>query len=347
MTTRECYIIKRHIVIPVFVPHKGCPFECIFCNQKIISGQINDANESQIRKTIEATLSTSGDAFVEIAFYGGSFTGIPIEEQEWYLKIGYSYVKAGQVTQLRLSTRPDYISEEILDLLSKYGVKTIELGAQSLDEQVLVLSHRGHSIEAVTQAAKMIKARGFSLGIQTMIGLPEDSREKAIITANTVVKLAPEIVRIYPTLVIKNTYLQKMYLEGRYKPLTVEEAVGICAELLAIYQQNNINVIRIGLQPTESISNNGEVEAGPFHPAFRQLVESKLLLNRIIKYIEENNFETLHDIVIECNNRHLSNIIGQKRANIFFLKHKFNFNNVIVKVNNNIEYFQILKLQAF
>ncbi|QNU65381.1 radical SAM protein [Ruminiclostridium herbifermentans] len=344
MAIRECYIIKRHIVVPVFVPHKGCPFDCIFCNQKIISGQINDANEDEIRKSIEDTLSTSGDAFVEVAFYGGSFTGIPIEEQEWYLKIGYSYIKAGKVTQLRLSTRPDYINEEILDLLSKYGVKTIELGVQSLDEQVLALSHRGHNIEAVTKAAKMIKARGFSLGIQTMVGLPEDSKEKAINTANSVVKLVPDIVRIYPTLVIKNTYLQKMYLEEKYKPLTVEEAVEICAELLAIYQQNNINVIRIGLQPTENINDNGDVVAGPFHPAFRQLVESRLLLNKIEKYIEENNFAKLPGIVIECNERQLSNIIGQKRANISYLKNKFNFNNVIVKVNNDIEHFQILKL---
>ncbi len=229
-------------------------------------------------------------------------------------------------------------------MLVKYGVKTVELGAQSLDEQVLALSHRGHSIEAVIQAAKMIKARGLSLGIQTMVGLPEDSKEKAILTAHRVAKLAPDIVRIYPTLVIKNTYLQKMYSEGRYKPLTVEEAVDVCSELLAIYQENNINVIRIGLQPTESINNNGDVEAGPFHPAFRQLVESRLLLNRIIKHIAENHLENLSDIVIECNNRDISNVIGQKRANILYLKQKFSFNNVVVKINNDTDHFKILKL---
>lgn len=260
------------------------------------------------------------------------------------MKIGYSYVKTGQVKQMRLSTRPDYISEEILDLLVKYEVKTIELGSQSLDEQVLKCSHRGHSIEAVTKASKMIKSRGIALGIQTMIGLPEDSKEKAIITAQRVVELAPDIVRIYPTLVIKNTYLQKMYLEGTYKPLTIDEAVDICADLLAIYEKNNINVIRIGLQPTDSISENGEVEAGPFHPAFRQLVQSRLLLNKMIKYIKENRLENSSSIVIECNEREISNIIGQKKTNIISLKHKFDFSDIIVKANNNIKCFQILKL---
>lgn len=245
---------------------------------------------------------------------------------------------------MRLSTRPDYISEEILDLLSKYEVKTIELGAQSLDEQILKCCNRGHSVEAVAKAAKMIKARGFSLGIQTMIGLPGDSKEKAIITAQKVVELSPDIVRIYPTLVIKNTYLQKMYLDGIYKPLTVEEAVDICAELLDIYEKNNINVIRIGLQPTESISENGEVEAGPFHPAFRQLVKSRLLLNKMIKYINEHSLENSSGIIIECNQKEISNIIGQKKSNISFLKHKFNYEKIIVKTNNNTKYFQILKL---
>ncbi|HEY5586884.1 MAG TPA: radical SAM protein [Ruminiclostridium sp.] len=336
-------MIKKHIVIPIFVPHKGCPFDCIYCNQKIISGQLNEANEAEIRKTIEDHLKTCGDAFVEIGFYGGSFTGIPAKEQEWYLKIGYSYVKTGKVMQMRLSTRPDYITTEILDLLIKYGVKTIELGAQSLDDEVLRCSNRGHSIEVVTQAAQMIKDKGLSLGIQTMIGLPKDSKEKAIITAQRVVKMAPDMVRIYPTLVIKNTYLQKMYLDGRYQPLTIEEAVDICAELLAIYEDNNINVIRIGLQPTDSISETGEVEAGPFHPAFRQLVQSKLLLNKMIQYIKLNNLSDLTDIIIECKPQDISNIIGQKRINIFELKRAFNFKDITVKINDNILLFNILK----
>jgi histone acetyltransferase (RNA polymerase elongator complex component) len=242
---------------------------------------------------------------------------------------------------MRISTRPDYINEEILNLLSMYGVKTIELGAQSLDDEVLQASNRGHSIEAVKHAAKMIKNRGISLGIQTMIGLPGDSKEKALNTAKKVIEIAPDIVRIYPTLVIKNTYLQKMYLNGRYIPLTIDEAVDICAELLAMYEENSINVIRIGLQPTDNISETGDVEAGPFHPAFRQLVQSKLLLNKMIKYINLNNLDKVTDILIECNSKNVSDIIGQKRKNILALKKEFSFKNVIVKANNNIEPFII------
>lgn len=333
--------IKKHIVIPIFVPHKGCPFDCIFCNQKIISGQIEEVSEKEIRKTIEDHLKTSEESFVEIGFYGGSFTGIPKYEQERYLQIGYSYIEAGKVKQMRISTRPDYINNEILDLLEKYHVRIIELGAQSLDNEVLQCSNRGHSIETVVKAAKLIKSRGFQLGIQTMIGLPGDSREKAINTAQKVVEMQPNIVRIYPTLVIKNTYLLKMYLDGKYKPLSVEEAVDISAELLSIYDKNNINVIRIGLQPTDNISEQGEVVAGPFHPAFRQLVQSKLILNKIILDIQSKHLDDAKSIKISCNPREMSNIIGNRKSNIDYLKSKFNLEKITVKAEDYIDLFEI------
>ncbi len=334
-------MIKKHIVIPVFVPHKGCPFDCIFCNQKIISGQITEADENDIRKTIEDHLGTSGDAFVEIGFYGGSFTGIPMEEQKRYLEIGYSYIKAGKVNNLRLSTRPDYISTGILDLLQAYGVKTIELGAQSLDAAVLSCSNRGHNMESVLEASEMIKSRGISLGIQTMIGLPEDTREKALETAQKVIGIGPDIVRIYPTLVIKNTYLQKLYETGKYLPLTLEEAVDISAQLLQRYEDNNINVIRIGLQPTESISENGEVIAGPFHPAFRQLVQSRLIRNKLEKYFHEHKIYNFNEIIIECNTKNVSDIIGQKRENIILLKNNFNISRIKVVGNESVSSFNV------
>lgn len=336
------FAIKRHIVIPVFVPHKGCPFDCIFCNQKTISGQITDATETEIRKNIEDYLQTSCDAFVEIGFYGGSFTGIPKEEQEWYLKIGYSYIEAGRVNQLRLSTRPDYINKEILSLLSKYEVKTIELGAQSLDSDVLSCSNRGHDVLAVEKASLLIKSEGFNLGIQTMIGLPEDSRQKAIQTAKRVVTMAPDMVRIYPTLVIRDTFLQKLFESGKYSPLSLEEAVDISAELLEIYQENNINVIRIGLQPTDSISEKGEVVAGPFHPAFRQLTQSRLYRNKIARQLKENNIADLEQLTIECNPKEISNIVGQKKENITKLKADFSIKKIIVTPSSTVELFKII-----
>lgn len=327
---RECRKIKKHIVIPVFVPHKGCPFDCIFCNQKRISGQVKDATEAEIRRSIEEHLMTSQDAFIEIGFYGGSFTGISKEEQKWYLEIAYSYVKSGRVNELRLSTRPDYINDEILDFLAEYKVKTIELGAQSLDERVLHCSNRGHGMKVVEKASEMIKEKGFSLGIQTMIGLPEDTREKAVNTAKKVIEIAPDIVRIYPTLVIKDTYLQKLYETGKYTPLTLDEAVDLSAELLELYEENNINVIRIGLQPTESINENGDVVAGPFHPAFRQLVQSRLMRNRLEKYFRNNIIHHIEEVTIECNPRNISNIIGQKRENIHKLRAEFNIGSIKV-----------------
>lgn len=333
--------IKRHIVIPVFVPHKGCPFDCIYCNQKTISGQFREASEADIRKTIEEHLDTGGDAFVEIGFYGGSFTGISREEQKWYLEIGHSYIKAGRVKQLRLSTRPDYINTDILDFLSAYEVKTIELGAQSLDEQVLCNSNRGHDISAVFRASKLIKDRGFSLGIQTMLGLPGDTRQKALETAQKVIEMAPDLVRIYPTLVIRDTFLEKLYLAGKYSPLELEEAVDISAALLEMYEQKDINVIRIGLQPTESISRDGEVIAGPFHPAFRQLVQSRLMRNRLEQFFREKKLSNLKEVIIQCRSKNISNIIGQKRENLQKLMTDFNISSIKVIVNDNISEFNV------
>ena len=279
----------KHVVIPIFIPHKGCPYDCIFCNQKNISGQKEDVTESSMRSVIESHLNTvANDALIEIAFFGGSFTGIDRDEQIKFLKIASEYIDNGPVSSIRISTRPDYINDDILSYLKFYKVSTIELGVQSLDNDVLEKSSRGHSVEDVLKSSRNIKENGFVLGIQTMIGLPGDDFEKAIETAKKVVKLAPQIVRIYPTLVIKDTYLEKNYKMGLYSPLSTENAVDLCARLLDIYESNSINVIRVGLQPTDSICDGGDVIAGPFHPAFRQLVDSKRALNAIEKIIVEN-----------------------------------------------------------
>ncbi len=290
---------KKHMVIPIFIPHKGCPFDCIYCNQKSISGQIEEITEEKMRSIIESHLaSLNRDTYVEIGFYGGSFTGIKKELQIKYLSIAKEYVEDRKVKGIRLSTRPDYIDPEVLQILNDYHVKTIELGVQSLDDEVLLKSCRGHTSESVIKSSRMIKQTGMCLGIQTMIGLPGSSREKEVDTAKKVVALKPDILRIYPTLVIKGTYLEQQFIEGKYKPLELNQAVDICTELLEIYNEHDINVIRIGLQPTDNINENMDVIGGPFHPSFRQLVESRLIVKKIENYIREYELSQDSDIII-------------------------------------------------
>lgn len=321
----------KRVVIPIFIPHKGCPFDCIFCNQKKISGQTSEVTESSMRAIIESHLNTvSKEAFIEIAFFGGSFTGIDKEEQIKFLKIANDYIDNGPVRSIRLSTRPDYISDDILSYLKLYNVSIIELGVQSLDQEVLKKSNRGHSVADVLKSSKMIKDKGFTLGIQTMIGLPGDDFEKAVKTAKKVVELAPDIVRIYPTLVIKGTYLENLYNMGKYTPLEVENAVDLCAELLDIYESNNINVIRVGLQTTDSICDGGDIVAGPFHPAIRQLVDSRRALKDIEAVIRKNNYTKRRYLVILADKSDVSVIIGQKKSNIKYLKGKYGYEEVRV-----------------
>ncbi|MDP4180056.1 MAG: radical SAM protein [Bacillota bacterium] len=333
---------KKNIVIPVFIPHKGCPYDCIYCNQKLISGQVEEMTVEKMHKTVIDHLSTADiDSHIEIGFYGGSFTGIDVEKQILFLEAANLYFKQGKIHGIRLSTRPDYIDSDILKRLKKYNVNTIELGVQSLDNETLKISGRGHDSTRVYKACGLIKEFGIKLGIQTMIGLPGSDFQKDIKTAHEVVALNPDIVRIYPTLVVKNTYLEKMYLEGVYKPLSLEEAVEISAYLLNLYNENNIKVIRIGLQPTDNINENIDVVGGPFHPSFRQLVESKLLLTKIENYLKEYSLCKERGIIIYTGKKCISNIIGQRRENIEYLKGKYKFEQILVKCieDSKMEFF--------
>ena len=322
---------KNHFVIPIFVPHKGCPFDCIYCNQKRISGQVRETTEDIMRSTIEAYLSSIKDnSFVEIGFYGGSFTGIEKEEQLKLLKIANEYINSRKVQSIRLSTRPDYISTEILRYLKEYHVETIELGVQSLDDEVLRKSCRGHDVNDVITSSHLIRDNGFKLGIQTMIGLPGDNKLKDINTAKKVVELKPDIVRIYPTLVIKGTMLERMYYNKEYIPLTLDDAVDICAELIQIYEEHGIMVIRVGLQATENINEYSDVVAGPFHPALRQLAESRIFLKKINESIIRSRLGKEKRIIIRTASRYISSVIGQKRANLRYLKEKYAFEEIKV-----------------
>jgi len=329
--------MSRQYIIPIFVPHKGCPNDCIFCNQKSISGQTKPINKEEIVNTIETFLHSfkQEEKYIEIAFFGGSFTGIEMQEQEELLKIAYEYIKAGKVDSVRVSTRPDYIDKEKLLLLKKYGVKTIELGVQSTNDYILKKCKRGHTFEDVKKASRLIRRMGFTLGHQMMIGLPESNKLDEIRTAKDLAKLKPKIVRLYPVLVIKNTQLEKEYKAKKYEPISLIQAVETCKELFYYFNSKKITVIRMGLQNTDIISNpenlESEVVAGPYHEAFGQLVEDSIWYDIIVGKIKKFNTKVL-EIEIEANPENINNIIGHKKGNLNKFKDIY---DVDVKIKQN------------
>lgn len=320
----------RHINIPIFIPHMGCPNTCVFCDQRRISGTCDPVAASNIRETIEKYLSTSSsEDYLEIAFFGGSFTGIPRNQMMAYLDVAKEYLEKGVVSSIRLSTRPDYIDHEVLDILERYGVKIIELGVQSMDEDVLARSKRGHTGEDVVKAVQLIRDFGFEYGIQIMPGLPGDTLEKTLETANKVVELAPGQVRIYPAIVLKGTEMEKMYQEGSYTPLALEEAVRWCAVMVTMFREAGIRIIRIGLHYSELLED--AVVAGPFHPAFGEMVDARVILNRIMDVIEEDGLMSCSGIEIHTWKGALSKTLGHKRVNIKALKEKYGYTDIKVR----------------
>ena len=273
--------MKKHAIIPIFIPHLGCPCQCVFCNQQKITARTKAVSTDEVRETVERYLSTLADldpSEIEIAFYGGSFTAIPIDAQTAYLEVANEYIDQGRVSSLHISTRPDCIDEEILENLKRYNVSTIELGVQSFSDEVLRLSKRGHDSDTARKAARLIKKRGFKLGIQLMIGLPGDSLESCIYSARETAALSPELARLYPTLVIDGTELYDMYEDGSYEALSKEEALLRTKEMYKILHKAGINIMRVGLKSTDIIggSDLSAINGGTYHPAFRQLVEGEI-----------------------------------------------------------------------
>lgn len=319
------------LIIPVFVPHEGCPHDCCFCNQRTISGCGGAPSEAEVKTIIESYLDIMPNYHtVQVAFFGGSFTGIPVVQQERYLRTVQPYIRDGMVHSVRLSTRPDYIDCDVLDLLETYRVKTVELGAQSMDNAVLRLSGRGHTAADTERASALLRARGFELGLQTMTGLPGASEASDFKTAEKIIALHPDFVRIYPTIVIKGTPLHTMYERGAYRPASLEKTVALCAELMVKYQSMNIKVIRLGLQSSDSIRDGGEIAAGPYHPAFGQLVKSRLAYNRLLQIGEVCDGVFTAYVPRE----ELSDYIGQKRCNVTMLKERYGYQTVRIKPIN-------------
>lgn len=322
--------MPKHYIIPVFVPHFGCPHDCVFCNQKKITGLSTNVRAEEVENIILTHLEYfRKDSFIEVAFYGGSFTAIDLNTQKELLKIPYEYKKKGIIDEIRLSTRPDAIDDEILSNLKDYGVNTIELGVQSLDLEVLEQSDRGHSVDDVYNAVKLIRQYDFKLGLQMMLGLPGDSFQKSLRTCMDFINIDPDCVRIYPTLVIKDTYLERLCIEGIYKPLTLEEAVAQSTLFLILFYLKDIDVIRVGLQPTENIQLGKDVIAGPFHPAFRQLVEANIYKVLFDSYFSEHDIlKEKEELIIEAHRSKISLISGQHSVNTKYLKEKYRFSKI-------------------
>lgn len=329
--------MKKHYNIPIFISHFGCPNACVFCNQVKINGRETDVSIEDLKKIIEDYLKIlPRDSYKEVAFFGGTFTGISMEKQKEYLEGVKEYLDKGLVQGIRLSTRPDYINMEVLEQLKKYNVTTIELGVQSLDEKVLKKSARYYPIEQVYKASSLIKSYGINLGIQLMPGLPGSSYESDIESVKKVIKIAPENVRVYPTLIIKDTEMERMYKRGEYEVFTLEEAIKRCRKICSLLELNNINIIRVGLQPSEDLRHGGVSVEGAFHPAFRELVDGEIYFN-FLKNLEEIQGK----LEIEANEKLISKIVGIKKKNLKrFQKVKLVINNNLltseIKINNKI-----------
>ena len=331
--------MSEQYIIPIFVPHLGCPNDCTFCNQKSISGQTKQVTAKDVKQTIEDYLKSfkNENLHKEVAFFGGSFTGIEQEKQKELLEAAYEFIKTKQIQSIRISTRPDYIDKEKLQLLKKYGVKTIELGVQSTNDYILKKCRRGHTFEDVKRASKLIRRHGFILGHQMMIGLPESTKIDELNTAKDLAKLKPKIVRLYPVLVIKGTELEKEYQNGEYEPVPLSQAVERCKELYYFFTHKKITVIRMGLQNTDIISDpknaKSEVVAGPYHEAFGQLVEDSIWYDAILEKIKKFNVK-VKEIEIEINPENINNVVGHKKENIKKLKDLYDVDVKITQSKN-------------
>lgn len=331
--------MKKHKNIPIFIPHLGCPNDCVFCNQRSISGT-QDFDRSSVREQIDRALSTIAPGTeTQIAFFGGSFTGIDRGDMMYLLKIGKEYIDRGLVSSIRLSTRPDYISEEILDILEAHGVKSIELGIQSMSDRVLCACGRGHTAEASRVACRMIKERGFELVGQMMTSLPCSSEEDDRATAREICELGADGARIYPTMVFRHTPLEKMLTDGTYSSPSLEKSVGICTDVFDIFVQNGVDVIRIGLAESEGLHDPNGIAAGSYHPAMGELVIGEHYLRIMEKMISaRTELSSGGTIEVLCAQGEVSKIAGQNSRNKIKLLNEYN-----VKISKIIEKKDILR----
>jgi histone acetyltransferase (RNA polymerase elongator complex component) len=311
----------RHFTIPIFIPMQACPHRCIYCDQHAIAGHSAVLDAAAVIDIIHDHLATlPADALIDVGFFGGTFTGLVLARQEALLQAVQPFLISEQVQSIRLSTRPDMIDEKVLALLKRMHVGTIELGAQSMDDEVLRFSERGHDAACVEKAARMIKAAGFRLGLQMMTGLPGDASEKSLATAKKFVALLADDVRIYPAVVVRGTSMAELYARGEYAPQSLQEAVELVAALVPLFEDAGIRIIRMGLHPSEGLLDGGALMAGPFHVSFGELVQTELWRQKLEKIDNPKNYD---EIIIRVAAKARNAAIGYRAANRRMLEQHF------------------------
>lgn len=331
----------KPFIIPLFIPHIGCPFQCAFCNQKALTNISRQTlSISQLKSEIDLFLSYREDSHgKEIAFYGGTFLGLSRENIIQLLELAQSYIKNGSINSIRFSTRPDTITPQTLDILKKYSVKTIEIGVQSMDDHVLKESNRGHTEEDVISAVKLVKQRGYKVGMQLMVGLPGDSEEKTIETAVKTVDLNPDMVRIYPALVLKDSPMEDWFLKGSYKPFSLNGSVEAVKKIYTLFLTEKINVIRVGIQSSKDLKEGSEIIAGPYHPAYGHMVFSAIYLDLAISILKRAK---VNDTVeIHVNPSKVSEMRGLKNSNITELEKKYGFKKISVVKDSSMDNYSL------
>jgi histone acetyltransferase (RNA polymerase elongator complex component) len=316
---------RRPFIIPVFLPHAGCPHQCVFCNQTSITGVgRNTVSPEKVERQIHEFLEFKGNDRrpVQVAFYGGNFLGLEKEDIEHLLNVSAKFTNNKRIDAIRFSTRPDTIDHDRIEIIENYPVTTIEIGAQSMGDEVLATARRGHSASDTQRAAALLKDRGYQIGLQMMVGLPEEDEAGSLSTAYRISELKPDFVRIYPTIVLKNSLLARWYEHGTYRPWSLERSVAHVKTLYLLFKQKNIPVIRMGLQASEDLDSGDAVLAGPYHPAFGHMVHSKIFLDMATAIIEKKAVfrETL---TIKVHPRSISKMRGLKNSNVETLKKRF------------------------
>jgi len=322
----------KPFIIPVFIPNMGCPHRCVFCDQTLITGhQDGRVSSAQVRDRITEFLNFRGKLRgpTEVAFYGGNFLGLPASYRQSLLDEAQRFVEEGLVNGIRFSTRPDTVTNDLIEALGSYTVSVVEVGAQSMDDAVLSTSRRGHTAEDTRRAVTLLKDHGLKTGIQIMPGLPGDTLESMLETGQNVAELKPDCVRIYPAVVVRNTVLEKWYGSGRFKPLSLADAVEVTKRLYLLFETRGISVIRMGLQATGSLLEQGAVVGGPFHPAFGHLVHSAIYLDLAAKELETQETQSKR-VTLSVHPHSVSRLRGLKNDNMKELIQRFHLKELQV-----------------